>query len=337
MRKLLANRYWVLLTKIRFTPQAPKTLHIDLERAVQRAMVEIWTLQTYGKPFQTPQNGSSLSPAAALRLFHDAEFKQNESGETALLTRDASLLDEVVRSLGFPTPDEEDGLQLEEPPPAVDEQYIKGFRYEAEVEEDFEGIDEESPPFEEGAEVYEDQAIAGEQVDAENQMTEPELQQTESEVSLEASPPAGSVTTLDAMIPDQSWREVNITDASIKFAVSELFPCCIASQLIRCKVIRRVMQLTGIRIPDPQIQRLKTAQDLLQCLSIPEKAPKLAAVLKETRKGVLTQLPNVQLNEKRVKPVDKDRELGREKLIRAELERRNLPFNMKKVKEVKRW
>lgn len=95
------------------------------------------------------------------------------------------------------------------------------------------------------------------------------------------------------------------------------------------------MQLTGIRIPDPKIQQTHTADDLVRHLMVPAKPPKLAAVLKEKADDGLSALPNVHLHDRRWRPMDREKEIGREKLIREELTRRNLPFNMKHVKQVK--
>ena len=97
------------------------------------------------------------------------------------------------------------------------------------------------------------------------------------------------------------------------------------------------MQLTGIRVPDPQITKFRTGDDIVQCLLVPEKPPKLATVLQGSKVGDLPTLPNVQLLDRRWKAADKETEIGREKLIRAELARRNLPYDMREVRVVQKW
>ncbi len=83
------------------------------------------------------------------------------------------------------------------------------------------------------------------------------------------------------------------------------------------------MQLTGIRISDSTIQPSRTVQALLKHLIKPPKPKKLADALRE--KEELLSLPNVTIYEKRVTPIDKEKQVGRWKLIEEELKERNLP------------
>ena len=83
------------------------------------------------------------------------------------------------------------------------------------------------------------------------------------------------------------------------------------------------MQLTGIRIPDPVIRSSNTAQALLRHLITPPKPTKLAEALKQ--KPDLVDLPNVSIFGRRQTPVDKERKLGRWKVIEEELKKRGLP------------
>lgn len=95
------------------------------------------------------------------------------------------------------------------------------------------------------------------------------------------------------------------------------------------------MQLTGIRLSDPEIQRIGTTKDLLASVIKPPKPKKLAPILLENEG--LNALPNVQLHEGRWSFIDKEKEIGREKLIRKELARRGLPFDMKEVRQIKKF
>lgn len=84
-----------------------------------------------------------------------------------------------------------------------------------------------------------------------------------------------------------------------------------------------MMQLTGIRIPDAALKSSQTPQALLKFLIIPAKPRKLVEAL--TQREDLMTLPNVSVYEKRITPIDKEKRLGRWKLIEEELRERNLP------------
>ena len=83
------------------------------------------------------------------------------------------------------------------------------------------------------------------------------------------------------------------------------------------------MQLTGIRIRDPAIANIQTAQALFGELAKRPKPKKLAESLIEKD---VAQLPNVQVFERRHTPVDAEKEVGRWKVIEAELKARGLPI-----------
>ena len=82
------------------------------------------------------------------------------------------------------------------------------------------------------------------------------------------------------------------------------------------------MQLTGKRIPDPEIQTIRNAKGLLACLIKKPKPKKLNEVLSTND---LVNLPNVQLSDRRVSYIDREKEIGRWKVIERELEVRGLP------------
>jgi Ribosomal subunit 39S len=83
------------------------------------------------------------------------------------------------------------------------------------------------------------------------------------------------------------------------------------------------MQLTGIRIPDPVIKSSNSAQALLRQLITPPKPNKVVDALKQ--KSYLVELPNVIIYGRRQTPVDKERKVGRWKVIEKELRERGLP------------
>lgn len=68
---------------------------------------------------------------------------------------------------------------------------------------------------------------------------------------------------------------------------------------------------------------IETVRSLITHLAEPPKAKKLADELKNT--GILSDMPNVKVVPRRVTPVDKDKEVGRWKVIEKELKKRGLP------------
>jgi len=85
-----------------------------------------------------------------------------------------------------------------------------------------------------------------------------------------------------------------------------------------------MLQLTGVRVPDPAIKSTKTAQSVLSHLVTPPKPRKLIEALEQ--KEELITLPNVSVYAKRVTPIDREIAVGRWKIIEKELEARDLPI-----------
>lgn len=91
--------------------------------------------------------------------------------------------------------------------------------------------------------------------------------------------------------------------------------------LTNAQVLKRVMQLTGTRISDPNIGNITNSSILLTHLVKKPKAKKLADNLISKE---LAELPNVQISKRRYGPIDKEKEVGRWKIIKQELERLGL-------------
>ncbi|KAL8831710.1 MAG: hypothetical protein Q9191_000720 [Dirinaria sp. TL-2023a] len=108
-------------------------------------------------------------------------------------------------------------------------------------------------------------------------------------------------------VPVENWIKTSFPDPAVKFAI-----------------LKRVMQLTGHRIPDPAIQDINSAKALVGQLVRKPKPKKLAERL--TANGELSNLPNVKLRERRWTPIDKEKEVGRWKVIEEELRKRDLPI-----------
>lgn len=83
------------------------------------------------------------------------------------------------------------------------------------------------------------------------------------------------------------------------------------------------MQLTGRRIPDPDIAAIITPKVLLVHLVKKSKPKKIAEALKNSNR--VTELPNVQILDKRYGLKHRETEVGRWKVIEEELEKRGLP------------
>lgn len=89
------------------------------------------------------------------------------------------------------------------------------------------------------------------------------------------------------------------------------------------------MQLTGHRIPDPDIEKITDATALLNRFVQKPKPKKLAEELLN-HPGLLAA-PNVQMYDKRFSSIDREESVGRWKLIEKELTRRRLPISAKSL------
>ncbi|KAH8770527.1 ribosomal subunit 39S-domain-containing protein [Hyaloscypha finlandica] len=105
---------------------------------------------------------------------------------------------------------------------------------------------------------------------------------------------------------DPSWLQISLENPEIKFAV-----------------LKRTMQLTGLRIPDAAIMPAKIVKGLLAHLVKPPKPRKLVDALQQ--KEELMNIPNVSIYAKRVTPIDKHKSVGRWKVIEQQLTERGLP------------
>ncbi|KAI5852462.1 hypothetical protein DFP73DRAFT_522561 [Morchella snyderi] len=79
---------------------------------------------------------------------------------------------------------------------------------------------------------------------------------------------------------------------------------------VRFALVKRVTQLTGVRVLDADASALETVAELLEHLETKPKPKKLFEIIAETP---LPQLPNVKVYETRVRPWDKERMIGRER------------------------
>ena len=146
------------------------------------------------------------------------------------------------------------------------------------------------------------------------------------EVLSDANPPTPA-PPIHATVPrDSTWLNISLQDPALKFAVRPpTLPATshVSHRTDTLKIIKRLTQLTGTRIPDPIIQHTHTVKMLLHHLATPPKPKKLAQVLSADPK--LTALTNVRLLDRRFTPIDREKQVGRWKVIERELERKGLP------------
>ncbi|KAI2617846.1 ribosomal subunit 39S-domain-containing protein [Hypoxylon sp. NC1633] len=118
------------------------------------------------------------------------------------------------------------------------------------------------------------------------------------------------------------WEAAPLPDLRIKFAIT-----------------KRFFQLTGRLVPDHQLSSITDVRSLLRAVLKPPKSKTLTQEIQERQKD-LVMLPNVSVATKRVTRGDREKALGRFKLIEEELKKRSLPLQghgfVRKNKELSR-
>ncbi|KAK8200109.1 hypothetical protein HDK77DRAFT_220327 [Phyllosticta capitalensis] len=113
----------------------------------------------------------------------------------------------------------------------------------------------------------------------------------------------------------RAWLRASIRDPRLKFTIA-----------------KRFMKDTGIRIYDITLQRCNDPAFLLACIGQQlkvTKKEKLAETLKKNDR--FDGVSNVKIVDRRVTPIDKEKEVGRWKLIEDELLERGLPVTGRSV------
>ena len=282
-----------------------------IERAIQRAIVEVWVMKK--------AVGTTTLPAKIGRSADDFETRLAagvvfDKASSSLKFIDESLEEDVMRSLGLQHDERVDTEEVEEVLDHVSEDMFEGKPRGGNAFQPAEVKNADAVPSMEG-ELVEDSATgATEQIIA---VGEPGV--AAEDIKGDKDQPS----------VNRSFRDMTFTEPDVKFAVSlALFlhkMILFRSIDALYQVLKRVMQLTGIRIPDPVIPRLNTAAQLLKHLIKPPPAKRLINDLVENEK--LCSLPNVELWEKRYTEKDKEVEIGRWKVIEAELQKRGLPLH----------
>ena len=124
-----------------------------------------------------------------------------------------------------------------------------------------------------------------------------------------------------------AWMDVSLHDPRLKMAVcSPLYHHCICAccLLIRFQILKRTLQLTGKRLSDPSISTSSTLADLYHAFRT-TKTPNQLAQAPQLKK-LRVNAPNVTVHTRRQTPIDKDKAVGRWKIIEDELTSRDLPI-----------
>ena len=281
----------------------------EITMAVHQALVEVFTLKQADLPLLMDVNPTTSMPHNEyLRwLAEDASFEQTEDGEIQLVLRSKELQDAILDSIipKEPTADEtaEAGAVMEQQQP-IEEGLAEAVKLKQ--VDDAGGLEDSAP------------AIDRQPVEADWTETH---ETSEALPLVEPLDPSNIEDDSGPIAPaNDSWRNVPLEDQAVKFAVGwnvidVLYP------LTNAQVLKRVMQLTGTRIPDPKIGSVTNARILLTHLVKKPKPKKLADNLISKE---LAELPNVQISKRRYGLIDKEKEVGRWKVIKQELERLNL-------------
>lgn len=104
------------------------------------------------------------------------------------------------------------------------------------------------------------------------------------------------------------WKTASLSDPRLKFAVT-----------------KRIFQLTGQLVHDHQLPSISDVRSLLHVVQTPPKPRTLTQEIQERRQD-LVQLPNVSIATKRITRGDREKALGRFKIIEEELKKRDLPL-----------
>ncbi|KAL2067340.1 hypothetical protein VTL71DRAFT_1765 [Oculimacula yallundae] len=266
-----------------FVPREVTTDAEEITAALHRAMVEVFALQEAGVPLDRIPIGV---PGQDLTL--DVTFDHSPSGPVLKFMDEAPPLGDIVEAVTAQAEAVDETAEHENPTEAeedvaADRSTVDPLQRDSETAVD-ETLEKENP-----TESEEDVAADRSSVDP--------LQDAE----------ALQVTYEEVIASwGSSWLQVSLENPELKFAI-----------------LKRFMQLTGIRIPDAHLGSSKTASALLKYLIVQPKPRKLVDAL--SQKEDLVSLPNVSIFPKRITPVQVERSLGRWKIIEEELQQRGLP------------
>lgn len=285
-----------------FMASSKMTSREEVEAAVRRAVIEVFTLKDAERPLTDAVN--ALDDKVTPNL-DNVVFSESDDASVVLNYLDAQVRQEILDSMD---------LSRREPARKVPVRKVLVGKGPARKVS-------ETQPAEETSEI-----------EIEPEFTDPDdiaeveamVDDASSEIKLaDDAHQMGKSHTPDSTIAESGWQNVSLGDTDVKFAVRYLnihFSSRITDYV---QVLKRVMQLTGVRIPDHAIEDISTAKALVGHLVKKPKPKKLVESLLVNER--LTALPNVQIFDRRYTPIDKEKEIGRWKVIEKELQRRGLP------------
>ncbi|KAM0156203.1 hypothetical protein ACHAQE_006501 [Botrytis cinerea] len=276
--------------------------------ALHRALVEVFALRQAGRPLSEI---SQTQPG--IDLTENVQINPSESGAILQFLENGSL-EQIIQSLAPPMATSKKGKQRRKARLAatssIDETSEKTAPTESEedVAADRSPIDPLHP---------EPTPKIDETVKKENPT------ESEEDVAADRSTVDPLKDSAEALVASwgNSWLQISLADPAIKFAVGHIIKTFDEAFTDNLQVVKRTMQLTGQRIPDHAINHSSTVEKLLQHLIAPPKPPTLNKALEEAQ---ILSLPNVSVIGKRVTPIDKERNIGRLKVIRQEFKSRGL-------------
>ncbi|KAK4225737.1 hypothetical protein QBC38DRAFT_420650 [Podospora fimiseda] len=105
----------------------------------------------------------------------------------------------------------------------------------------------------------------------------------------------------------KEWKKIELRDPVVKFFAAT-----------------RIHRLTGHIIPDGKLVAITNIDGLVKAVVTPPKPAKLAELVE--KKALFSELPNVKVFPRRVTPIDKEKMVGRWKIIARELQEHGLPL-----------
>ncbi|XXG95350.1 hypothetical protein Hte_001612 [Hypoxylon texense] len=126
--------------------------------------------------------------------------------------------------------------------------------------------------------------------------------------SLDKSAPSAEKAQKYKDVWGHDWKAASLSDPYIRFAVT-----------------KRIFQLTGQLVLDNQLSSITDVRSLLRLVQKPPKPKTVTQEIQERRQD-LVQLPNVSVATKRLTRGDREKAVGRFKLIEEELKKRDLPL-----------
>lgn len=122
-----------------------------------------------------------------------------------------------------------------------------------------------------------------------------------------------------------TYGKIQVSDPAIKFAVRD--PPGFQAQYTNgeTQLSKRLRALTGLRISDPQLYNSRTLSDILSQFIAATKSKPTKVFEKVQLQTELPRLPNVKLHSRQIREEEKERAIGRWKVIEYALTERGLP------------